>query len=147
MEQPGLKTALIAEFGASSAQLELVVTHVPLERMIKPGACSSWSVKDVLAHLAVENDWLSLQLGQWARGEDSGSKELQHNQELGLAVQETHNAYYAHLRRDLDLAYVRDWSRRANERLLVALAELPEARRSRSPIGGRTAERWKPLRP
>ena len=30
--------------------------------------------------------------------------------------------------KDLDLASVRDWDRRANERLLTALAELPEPR-------------------
>ena len=36
--------------------------------------------------------------------------------------------YYAQLHKDLDLASVRDWDRRANERLLTALAELPEPR-------------------
>ena len=67
-------------------------------------------------------------IGTAACGEGSSSEELQRNQELGLADNETRNAYYAHLHRDLDLAYVRDWDRRANARLLVALAELPEAR-------------------
>jgi hypothetical protein len=64
----------------------------------------------------------------WERGERPGSEELQRNQQLGLADNETRNAYYAHPHRDLDLASVRDWDRRANERLLVALAELPESR-------------------
>lgn len=128
MEHPKPKAVLLAELGASRAELELVITHVPPERMTEPGACGSWSVKDVLAHLAVENDWLALQLERRARGEGPGSQELQRNQELGLADNETRNAYYAHQHRDLDLAYVRDWDRRANERLLVALAELPESR-------------------
>jgi hypothetical protein len=78
--------------------------------------------------VAVENDWLALQLERRARGEVPGPEELQRNQELGLDDNETRNAYYAHQHRDLDLAYVRDWDRRANERMLVALAELPESR-------------------
>src|SRR5215471_2231280 len=62
MEHPKPKAVLIAELGASRAELELVITQVPPERMTEPGACGSWSVKAVLAHLAVENDWLALQL-------------------------------------------------------------------------------------
>jgi Mycothiol maleylpyruvate isomerase N-terminal domain len=88
----------------------------------------SWSVKDVLAHLAVENDWLALQLERRARGEVPSPEELQHVEELGLADNHTRNTYYAQLHKDLDLASVRDWDRRANERLLTALAELPEPR-------------------
>ena len=128
MEQPRPKAMLIAELSASRTELESVVSQVPPERITEPGACGSWSVKDVLAHLAVENDWLALQLERRARGEVPGPGELQRNQELGLADNETRNAYYAQQHRDLDLAYVRDWDRRANERLLVALAELPESR-------------------
>jgi len=128
MEQPLPKAVLIAALGASRAELESVVSQVPPERITEPGACGSWSVKDVLAHLAVENDWLALQLERRARGEVPGPGELQRNQELGLADNETRNAYYAQQHRDLDLAYVRDWDRRANERLLVALTELPESR-------------------
>lgn len=127
MEHPGPKAELIAALDASRAELELVVSRVPPERMTEPGACGWWSVKDVFAHLAVGNDWLALQLERRARGEVPGPEELQLNQELGLDNNETRNAYYAHQNRDLDLAYVRDWDRRANERLLVALAELPEA--------------------
>ena len=128
MAQPKPKAVLIAELGASRAELESVVTRVPPERMTEPGACGSWSVKDVLAHLAVENDWLALQLERRARGESPDPEELQRVEELGLADNETRNTYYAKLHRDLDLAYVRDWDRRANERLLTALAALPESR-------------------
>jgi len=63
-----------------------------------------------------------------ARGEVPGPEELQRNQELRLDDNETRNAYYAQQHRDPDLAYVRDWDRRANEQVLVALAELPESR-------------------
>src|SRR5712692_2288812 len=118
MEQPRPKAVLIAALRASRAELEPVISHVPLERMTEPGACGSWSVKDVLAHLAVENDWLALQLERRARGEVPSPGELQRNQELGLDDNETRNTYYAQQHRDLDLAYVRDWDRRANERLL-----------------------------
>ncbi len=41
---------------------------------------------------------------------------------------ERRNAYYAQQHKDLDLASVRDWDRRAHERMLVALAALPESR-------------------
>jgi len=127
MEQPRPKAMLIAELSASRTELESVVSHVPIERMTEPGACGSWSVKDVLVHLAFENDWLALQLERRVRGEVPGPEELQRVQELGLADNETRNTYYAKLHRDLDLASVRDWDRRANERLLIALAALPEA--------------------
>ena len=63
-----------------------------------------------------------------ARGEGPSLEELQRDKELGLADNETRNTYYAELHRDLDLAYERDWDRRANERLLVAEASLPESR-------------------
>ncbi len=56
MEQPRPKAVLMAALGASRAELESVLSQVPLERMTEPGACGLWSVKDVLAHLAVEND-------------------------------------------------------------------------------------------
>ena len=127
MKQPLSKAELIAELGVSRAELESVVSQVPLERMTEPGACGSWSVKDVLAHLAVGNDWLAQQLEQRARGEGPDPEELQSVQELGLADNETRNTYYAQQHKDLDLAYVRDWDRRANERLLIALTALPEA--------------------
>jgi uncharacterized protein (TIGR03083 family) len=127
MNQPLSKAGLIAELRASRAELESVVSQIPPERMTEPGACGSWSVKDVLAHLAVGNDWLALQLERRARGEGPSPEELQRDQELGLADNETRNTYYAQQYRDLDLAYVRDWDRRANERWLAALAALPES--------------------
>ena len=72
MEQPGTKAALIAALRASRAEFDSVVSQVPSERMTEPGACGSWSVKDVLAHLAVGNDWLALQLERRARGGHRG---------------------------------------------------------------------------
>jgi hypothetical protein len=56
MEQPLPKAALLAALHASRAELESVISPVPPERMTEPGACGAWSVKDVLAHLAVGND-------------------------------------------------------------------------------------------
>ena len=128
MEQPKPKAVLMAELGASRTELESVVVHVPPERMTEPGACGSWSVKDVLAHLAVENDWLALQLERRGRGEVPGPEELQRIEELGLADNQTRNMHYAKLHKDLDLASVRGWDRRANERLRAALAALPASR-------------------
>src|SRR5438552_16603438 len=106
MEQPRPKAVLIATLSASRAELESVLSQVPPERMTEPGACGSWSVKDVLAHLAVENDWLALQLERRARREVPVPEELQRVQELGLADNEKRNTYYAHQHRDLDLAHV-----------------------------------------
>lgn len=128
MEPPKTKAELLARLSASRAELESVLARVPSERMSEPGACGSWSVKEVLAHLAVENDWLALQLERRVRGEVPGPEELQRVEELGLADNQTRNAYYAKLHEDLDLASVRDWDRRANERLLTALAALPASR-------------------
>ncbi len=128
MKQPQTKAELLAGLGASRAELESIVTQVPSERMTEPGACGTWSIKDVLAHLAVGNDWLALQLERRARGEVPDPEELQRVAELGLADNERRNTYYAQQHKDLDLAYVQDWDRRANERLLTALAELPESR-------------------
>lgn len=128
MEQPNLKAELLARLMASRVELESVVTHVPLERLTEPGACGTWSVKDVLAHLAIENDWLARQLERRAHGEVPGTEELQRVEELGLADNQRCNAYYAKLHKDPDLASVRDWDRRAHERLLTALAALPASR-------------------
>src|SRR5215467_713456 len=116
MEHPKSKALLLAELGASRAELESVLSHIPPERMTEPGACGSWSVKDVLAHLAVENDWLALQLERRARGEVPSPEELQRVEALGLADNQTRNTSYAELHKDLDLAAVRDWDHRAHER-------------------------------
>ena len=128
MNQPLSKAALTAELNASRTELESVISQVPPNRMTEPGACGSWSVKDLLAHLAFGNDWLAQQLERRARGESPDPEELRQVQELGLADNETRNTYYAQFHRDLDLAYVRDWDRRANARLLTAFAALPESR-------------------
>ena len=125
-KQPLPKAVLLAELGASRAELESVVSHVPPKRMTESGACGMWSVKDVLAHLAVGNDWLALQLERRARGEAPGPEELRRDRELGLDDNQTRNMYFAQQHQDLDLVYVRNWDQRANQRLLAALADLPE---------------------
>ena len=128
MDQPLSKAELLARLSASRAELESVLSHVPSARLTEPGACGSWLIKDVLAHLAVENDWLALQVERRARGEVPGPEAVQRVEELGLADNQTRNTYYAKLHRDLDLASVRDWDRRANARLLTAFAALPASR-------------------
>ena len=126
MEQHISKAELITALRASRAEFESIISQVSPKRMTEQGVCGSWSVKDLLAHIAVGNDWLALQLERRTRGEVPGYEELQRDHELGLDNNETRNTYFALQHRNLDLAYVCDWDRRANERMLTALAELPE---------------------
>ena len=92
--KPPRALELLAALHASRAELESVVSRVPTERMSEAGACGSWSVKDMLAHLAVENVWLALQLERRARGEVPDPAELQRVEEVGLADNERRNTYY-----------------------------------------------------
>jgi hypothetical protein len=47
------KRDLISDIEREREQLNAVLARVPAERMTEPGVAGDWSVKDVLAHLAV----------------------------------------------------------------------------------------------
>jgi uncharacterized protein (TIGR03083 family) len=126
MEQPATKDELLEQIRSSRAALEEVVAEVGEARLTEPGATGHWSVKDVLAHIAVGHDWAATQLERIARGEGPDPAELQQIREAGLFDQERRNAYYYEQNRGRDPADVLAWWRQACQRYVTALEALPE---------------------
>ena len=48
------KKAFLEDIQTEYAQLEELLRNLTPEQMCRPGVCSKWSVKDILAHL---NEW------------------------------------------------------------------------------------------
>lgn len=62
------KRELIANIQAEREQLNAVLAEVPAERMAEPGVAGDWSVKDILAHLAIWSSRAVTLLFQAERG-------------------------------------------------------------------------------
>lgn len=67
------KRELIANIEAGRARLNAVLAQVPAERMTEPGVAGDWSVKDILAHLAV---WSSRAVTLLFQAERGGKMQL-----------------------------------------------------------------------
>jgi len=130
-------------------ELEQALAAAHLDWLVVPAEDDGWSVKDVLAHLAVVEDWLAAQLERVARGERPTPDQLSSTQwqaeQLGLvgpgerptseqvvAIRplltdnDYRNAFFHARDRDLPLGEVLDWWRGADDRFLAALTALPE---------------------
>lgn len=85
---PTTLTDLIAVIRAERAALDAVLARIPAERMSQPGAIGAWSVKDVLAHIAV---WYSRAVTLLFQAERSGKAQSWQTQ-LGTSNWDTVNA-------------------------------------------------------
>jgi hypothetical protein len=67
------KRELIAMIEAGREQLNATLARVPAERMTEPGVSGDWSVKDILAHLAV---WSSRAITALFQAEHGGKLQV-----------------------------------------------------------------------
>jgi predicted enzyme related to lactoylglutathione lyase len=127
-ERTGMKAALIAALRDDRAALDVVLKEISEARMTEPDATGHWSVKDVLAHIAVGEEWAAEQIERATRGGPPPSAErLQTLGEEGWFDNEFRNTHYYEQNKDRPLADVRAWSRETHERLLAAIEAAPEA--------------------
>jgi Protein of unknown function (DUF1706) len=66
---PSTLSDLITAIRAERAALDAVLARIPAERMSQPGAIGAWSVKDVVAHIAI---WCSRAVTLLFQAERSG---------------------------------------------------------------------------
>jgi hypothetical protein len=125
---PLSKDDVIAARRAGQAELETALAAVGEARMTEPGAAGSWSVKDVLAHIAVGDEWTADQIERATRGDPPpNAEEMRQMQADGWFDNEFRNTSYYEENKGRPLADVLAWQRRARARLLAALESAPDA--------------------
>jgi uncharacterized damage-inducible protein DinB len=123
------KETLLAQLHHGGEEMEEALRDLSPEMLTASGVCGTWSLKDVLAHLSVNDDWTAEQLEGLARGEDSPSAaQLERWAAEGLMDAESRNhvLYRASRLRPAE-EIVKDVAR-TRRRLIAAVAVLPEAR-------------------
>jgi hypothetical protein len=63
------KEQLLAKMRAARSRWESLLAEVPEVRMTEPGVEGEWSLKDVIAHLQVYEDWTASVIEKGLRGE------------------------------------------------------------------------------
>ncbi|HLZ23820.1 MAG TPA: ClbS/DfsB family four-helix bundle protein [Ktedonobacterales bacterium] len=121
------KSALLAEIDTARAGWDALIGDVPEARMTEPGAAGTWSVKDVLAHVAVYERWAADQLNAMMRGETE--MYVAPDTPPGADTEDTdrQNAAYYAAWRDRSLADVRREARETFALLRAAIEQAPEA--------------------
>lgn len=120
------KSELLAEIDTARAAWDSLIREVPETRMTEPGAAGDWSVKDVLAHIAVYERWTADQLDAMMRGETE--MYVAPDVPPGANTNDTdqRNAAYHAVWRGRSLTDVRRESREAFELLRAAIERTPD---------------------
>lgn len=115
------KAQILTAWRTSHEELQRAIAQVDEARMTTPGASGSWSVKDVMTHIASGTDWLAGEIERATRGEPPDWEAITRQQEAGLFDNETRNRVdYEHYK-GMPLDEARDWWQRSTERLLAAI--------------------------
>ena len=69
MDDEMTKAKLLETLRAKRAAWDALLAEVPEDRMTEPGVAGSWSVKDIVAHLAYHERWYADRLQEQLRGE------------------------------------------------------------------------------
>jgi uncharacterized damage-inducible protein DinB len=123
------KETLLARLDRAGREMDDALRDLGPETLTASGACGTWSLKDVLAHLAVNDDWTAEQLEDLARGvERPPAEKMERWTAEGLVDPATRNdVLYRASRFRPPEEVVREVAR-ARRRLVAAVAGLPEAR-------------------
>lgn len=120
------KSELLRTLQTERTAWEALLAEVPEERMTEPGAADTWSVKDVLAHVAVYERWTAEQLDAMMRGESEMYTAPDTPPEANTDDMDRRNAVYYEVWRDRSLADVRRESEEAFALLRAAIERAPE---------------------
>lgn len=120
------KSALLETLDTARAEWETLIAEVPEARMTEPGAAGEWSVKDVLAHVAVYERWTADQLDAMLRGETEMYIAPDVPPGANTGDMDARNAAYYEAWRNRSLAEVRGEAREAFALLRAAIERTPE---------------------
>jgi hypothetical protein len=120
------KSLLLERLRAGHAEWEALLAEVPTDRMTKPGVEGAWSIKDILAHVTVYEQWTADQLEAIRRGETEMVVRPDTPPDANTFDTDQRNAAYYAAYRDQPLAKIVTWSREEYPRLLAAVEALPE---------------------
>ena len=120
------KFLLLERLRAGRAEWEALLTEVPAGRMDEPGVEGAWSIKDILAHVTVYEQWTADQLEAVRRGETEMVVRPDTPPGANTFDTDERNAAYSAAYRARPLAEIAAWSREEYPRLLAAVEALPE---------------------
>lgn len=120
------KSALLEKVDAGRTEWDALISDVPEARMTEPGAAGDWSVKDVLAHVAVYERWTADQLNAMMRGETEMYVAPDEPPGAGTDDTDAQNAAYYEVWRNRSLADIRREEGEAFALLRAAIARAPE---------------------
>jgi uncharacterized protein (TIGR03083 family) len=127
-ERPETKSELSTALRDGRGQMEAVVAHLGEARMTESGATGGWSVKDVLAHIASGDEWYAGEIERATRGgAPPSAEEIQKMRDDGLFDNETRNRLDYEQYKQMPLADVLAWWRRAHVQLVAAVEAAPDS--------------------
>ena len=122
MSQPNSKAQILKRLETERRRLEQNISGLSREEMLQPGVVGSWSVKDVLAHLA---DWQA-RMPAWLSAAQCG--EEVETPAPGLTWKQldilNQRIYEAH--RDQSLEEILEYFHRTHDRFMKMVEVLPE---------------------
>ena len=122
MDTPMTKDRFLSTLRSERANWEMLLSEVDGSRMTQPGVAGEWSLKDVIAHVAVYEEWVSSVLEELMRGE---TKTLESAQPEDIDM-EKRNARFFKENQHRPLQEVLAFSDEAYQHLLVVVQSLPE---------------------
>ena len=122
MDIPMTKDRFLAILQSERTRWEAILAEVDASRMTQPGVAGEWSLKDVIAHIAVYEEWTGAVLEELMRGE---TKTLDSGQ-LEDVDMERRNARFFKENQHRSLPEVLAFSQQAFQHLLTVVQSLPE---------------------
>ena len=120
------KAQVIEHMRAGRLAWEALLAEVPQARMREAGVEGQWSVKDIIAHVTVYEDWTADQLEGVARGETAMVMRPDEPEGADTFDTDQRNAAYYAAHKDRPLDAILASARSAFPRLLAAAEALPE---------------------
>lgn len=88
------KAQLLDEMNRGYATLETVLAPLDQQQMTTPGVTGDWSIKDIVAHLAVWQDYLVIRLQAAARNEVPAMYGIVSDEDEGSAIDRLNAGFY-----------------------------------------------------
>jgi hypothetical protein len=120
MDTPMTKEKFLSTLHSERANWEMLLSKIDASRMTQPGVAGEWSLKDVIAHIAVYEEWISVVLEELMHGE---IKTLDSAEPEDVDVE---NARFFREHQHRSLPEVFEYSQKSFQHLLTVLQSLPE---------------------
>ncbi len=108
---------LLAVVEDSWRQVDAAIDGLDEAAMVEPGVVETWSIKDLLGHIAAWEQMALRHVEQWRRGETPG---------IGASSVDDYNASEAARRRDWPLPKVREEAAETRQRLRTMLESITD---------------------